>query len=110
MLLPWATQGLYLVVVYNLLHMLRCHSSEVMEDASAGGDRVYDDSKVYLWLHPEQECWVGPHWPLAAAAAALLLTWQVRKTPYWPEVGSTSAFYSCVPTGMHGQLAYFGPT
>ena len=28
---------------------------------------------------------------------------QVRKTP-------TSAFSSCIPTGMHGQLASFGPT
>jgi hypothetical protein len=27
-----------------------------------------------------------------------------------PEVGPTSALYSCVPTGARGQLAYFGPT
>jgi dGTP triphosphohydrolase len=27
---------------------------------------------------------------------------KVRKTPSWPEVGSTSAFYSSCPTGMHG--------
>jgi hypothetical protein len=32
---------------------------------------------------------------------------QVRKTPSWPEVGPTSAFYSCVPTGMHGPTCIF---
>jgi hypothetical protein len=41
--------------------------------------------------------------------------WQVRKTPSdGPEVGPTSAFSSCVPTGMHGPTRCifwgFGPS
>jgi hypothetical protein len=32
----------------------------------------------------------------------------VRKTPtVGPEVGPTSAFYSCIPTGMHGPTYIF---
>jgi hypothetical protein len=35
---------------------------------------------------------------------------QVRKTPSWPRswaLGPTSAFYSCVPTGMHKPACHF---
>ena len=34
-----------------------------------------------------------------------MIFWQVRKTPRrqaGPDVGPTSALYSCVPTGVHG--------
>jgi hypothetical protein len=41
------------------------------------------------------------------AHAAML---QVRETPSWPRSRPTSAFCSCIPTGMHGQLTSFGPT
>ena len=32
---------------------------------------------------------------------------QVRKAPVGPEVGPTSAFYRCAPTGMHGPTCTF---
>jgi hypothetical protein len=33
-----------------------------------------------------------------------------HQNPGGGQVGPTSAFSSCIPTGMHGQLASFGPT
>ena len=35
---------------------------------------------------------------------------QVRKTPSWPRSWANFSLSSCIPTGMHGQLASFGPT
>ena len=32
---------------------------------------------------------------------------QVRKTPSWPRSWTNSAFYSCIPTGMHRQTCTF---
>ena len=34
----------------------------------------------------------------------------VRKTPSWPRSWANFSLSSCVPTGMHGQLASFGPS
>ena len=32
---------------------------------------------------------------------------KVRKASSWPKVGPTIAFYSCIPTGMHGPACIF---
>ena len=34
---------------------------------------------------------------------------QVRKTPNWLRSWANFSLSSCIPTGMHGQLASFGP-
>jgi hypothetical protein len=81
--------------------MLMLHITYLLEDIACGGTAGEPLSNCTKSASAEARAWV----------AVIGQIKQVRKTPSrsssGPEVGPTSAFYSCIPTEMHGPTCSF---